>query len=231
MRIKKVVLKIVFAAMLLVSLMMSSCSGTNHPEPDISIIPIEPGEKTELSGESYEWAYYPSPLSIEPIQYQNGSYYFEGAPYSIFEYSIEDETVYHPCRDPQCTHRSNTSSCRFGRHLRDGYYRVLGDYIYYNTFLPTRVYRYNTKTGENEAITGELDSFNSSVFTGHNYLYRKVNGGYIRTRYSDLKTEKVLESTEEKNNYIKNAKILKIVCNKKCFDIQYYQYFYLGVLL
>lgn len=207
MRMKKVVFRFALVVVLLLSLMMSSCNGTKPPEPDISIIPIESGEITELSGESYEWVYYPSPFSIEPIQYQNGSYYFEGAPYSIFEYSIEDETVYHPCLDPQCTHRSNTSSCRFGRHLRDGYYRVLGEYIYYNTVFPMRLYRYNTETGENKPITEELNGFNSNVFTGNNYLYCNVYGGYIRTRYSDLKTEKVLESTDGKTNYTIYAEI------------------------
>ena len=174
MKIHKIILTLILL------ILLSSCIPANG-YLDESRGGIE--EQDPITGEAFkDWIYSPVINSLRKVQYQNGYIYFEGPTYSIYKYSMYDQSVSSVCNDPLCTHGGAKASCEIGKHMVNSFYRVVGDRIIYDIVQPNsetklaevHSYIYNTSIMENILLDdSRVSSAGSEYIVSEEYLYFK----------------------------------------------------------
>lgn len=163
--------------MISVFILLSSCSSVNEYLDDYR----NGTEEQSAIGQAFkEWTYAPVISTLRKVQYQNGYIYFEGPTYSIYKYSLYDQSVSSVCNDPMCSHGGAMASCEMGKHMVNSFYRVVGDSIIYDVIQPNsqtqlvgvHSYIYNSSTMENILIDdSRVSGAGSEYVVSEEYLY------------------------------------------------------------
>lgn len=209
--------KALFLVLLTSALLLSSCRPPEGYIDNSRHVSESESQNTEGNDPVLEipkeaWTYKPIVWGEERIQYDGEYLYFEGRFGStIYKYSLLDGTITSVCTDPFCAHSGINPTCRTGRHLEGGFYKVRGEYILYDV-MGFDIYSYNTSTMENILLDDSREGSASNIMTvSDDYLYfmayvvdektGETSGAYRRINLSNGKAEMFLESEKAINPY------------------------------